>query len=63
MISVTAGSDNLKEKKVVLHLVFNPHNYVKINVDLYDSLPLEKTLTFHYARINMKSVWNKDQNH
>ena len=63
MIPFTTGSDILKEKKVVLHLVFNPHNYGNIKVDLYDSMPREKTLTSHNVRINMKSVWNKDQNH
>ena len=39
------------------------HNYAKIKVDSYDSLPLEKTLTFHNVIIHIKSVWNKDQNH
>ena len=37
--------------------------YSNIKVDLYDSLPLEKTLTFHNVIIHIKSVWNKDQNH
>ena len=39
------------------------HNYAKIKVDSYDSLPLEKTMTFHNAMILIKSVWNKDQNY
>ena len=38
------------------------HNYTKITVDSYDSLPLEKTLTFHNAIILIKSVFNKDKN-
>ena len=37
--------------------------YVKIKVNFYDSLPLEKTLTLHTAIIHIKSVLNKDQNH
>ena len=36
------------------------HNYAKIEVDSYDSLPLEKTLTFHNVIKHIKSVWNKD---
>ena len=39
------------------------HNYAKIKVDSYDSLPLEKTMAFHNAMILIKSVWNKDQNY
>ena len=39
------------------------HNHAKTKVDSYDSLPQEKTLTFHNVFINIKSVWNKDQNH
>ena len=38
------------------------HNYSKIKVDSYDSLPLEKTLTFHNVIILIKSIWNKDKN-
>ena len=34
------------------------HNYVKSKVDSYDSLPLEKTITFHVL-ILMKWVFNK----
>ena len=33
-----------------------PHNYAKIKVVLYDSLPLEKTMTFHNVIILIKSV-------
>ena len=39
------------------------HNYAKTEVVLYDSLPLEKTLSFHKVVIHIKSVWNKDQSH
>ena len=38
------------------------HNYAKIKGDPYNSLPLEKTLTF-YVIIHIRSVCNKDQNH
>ena len=44
----------------ITHVIF--HNDAKINVDKYDSLPLEKTLTFHNVIIHIKSVWNKDPN-
>ena len=36
------------------------HNYAKIKVDSYNSLPLEKVMTFYNVIILMKSVWNKD---
>ena len=38
------------------------HNYAKIKIESYDSLPLEKTLTL-YIIILIKSVLNKNQNH
>ena len=38
------------------------YNYAKIEVDLYDSLPLGKTLTFHDVIILIKAVFNKDKN-
>ena len=38
------------------------HNYVKIKVDLYISLSLEKSLTLHNIIIIFKSVFNKDKN-
>ena len=38
------------------------HNNAKIKVDSYNSLPLEKTMTFHNFIILIKSAWNKDKN-
>ena len=38
------------------------HNYAKINVGSYDSLPLEKILTFQNVVISIKSIFNKDKN-
>ena len=38
------------------------HNYAKINIDSYDSLPIEKTLTLHNVVMLVKSVFNKDKN-
>ena len=38
------------------------HNYAAIKVDSYDSLPLEKTMTFRNVIILVKSVSNKDKN-
>ena len=35
------------------------HNYATIKVDLYNSLPLEKTITVRNVIILVKSVWNK----
>ena len=37
------------------------HNYAKIKIDLYDSLPPEKILTLHVL-ILIKAVFNKDRN-
>ena len=34
------------------------HNYAKIKIDSYDSLPLEKTITFHNVIILIKSDFN-----
>ena len=38
------------------------HNYAKIKINSYDSLPLEKTMTFGNAIILNTSVFNKDKN-
>ena len=51
----------LRGRKSGITYVFS-HNYAKVEVDSYDSLPLEKTLTFHDVVILIKSVFNKDQN-
>ena len=34
----------------------NYHSYARIKVDSYDSLPLEKTLTFHNVILLIKSA-------
>ena len=39
------------------------HNFTIIRIDLYDSLPIEKILTFHYVIILIKSVVNKYKNY
>ena len=41
---------------MVLHMSF------LIKVDSYDSLPLEKTLTFHNVIILVKSTFNENKN-
>ena len=38
------------------------HYYLKIKVDSYEYLPLEKKLTFYNVIILIKSVFNKDKN-
>ena len=43
--------------------IFFSHYFAKIKVDSYDSLPIEKTLTFYNVIILIKSVLNKDKNH
>ena len=38
------------------------HNYTKIKANLFDSLPLEKTMAFYNVIILSKSVFDKDKN-
>ena len=37
-------------------------NYAKVKVVSYDSLPLEKTMTFYNVIALITSVWNKNKN-
>ena len=39
------------------------HYFAKIKVDSYNSLPIEKLLTWHNVIMHIKSVLNKDKNH
>ena len=41
---------------------FIDHNVGEIRIDLYDSLPIEKILTFHNVIILTKSIVNNDKN-
>ena len=47
-------------KSVITYAIF--YNCPKIKVDPYDSLLLEKMLTFHNVIILIKPVFNKDKN-
>ena len=38
------------------------HNFARIRIDPYNSLPTEKILTFHNVIILIKSVVNKNEN-
>ena len=38
------------------------HNFARIRIDSYNSLPFEKILTFHNIIILIKSAVNKDKN-
>ena len=40
-----------------------PHNYTRIKIYLYDSLPREKTLTLRNVITLIKSAFNKNQSH
>ena len=51
----------ISAKKVVITYVIS-HNYARIKVDSYDSLQLEKTLTFHNAIVLIKSDFNNNEN-
>ena len=50
----------ISEKGGITYII--SHNFAKIKGDPYDSLPLEKTMTFHDVIILIKSVFNKDKN-
>ena len=52
------SNDKLKE----IDIKSRPRYYAKIKVDLYGSIPLEKTMTFHNVLVLIKSVFNKDGN-
>ena len=49
----------LSVKSGITHVI--SHNYAKIKIDLYDSLPPEKTSTLHVLTL-IKAVFNKDRN-
>ena len=38
------------------------HNFARIRIDSYNSLPIEKILTFHYVTLFIKSVVSKNEN-
>ena len=50
----------ISEKKVITDSI--NHNFGKIRIDSYNSLPIEKILTFHAVKIPIKSVVNKNKN-
>ena len=54
MMPFTIGLNILQFKKVVLHMSFL--------ITMQESLPLEKTGTFHNAIILINSVFNEDKN-
>ena len=37
------------------------HNFARIRIDSYNSLPIEKILTFHYVTLLIKSVVSKNE--
>ena len=49
-------------KKVINHTGSINHNLGKMRIDSYNSLPIEKILTFHNVIILIKSVVNKNKN-
>ena len=53
--------NNLISKKSGITNSIN-HNFGRIKIDSYDSLPIEKILTFHNVIILIKPVVNKNQN-
>ena len=60
MILYSTGLDLINVKSSIIYII--SHNYAKIKVDSYDSLPLEKTMTFCNVIILIKPLWNKNKN-
>ena len=50
----------INQKSFISYVI--SHNYAKIKVALYDSLPLEKILTFNNFIIFINFVFNKEKN-
>ena len=48
-------------KKIGVTFSIN-HNFTRIRIDSYNSLPIEKILTFHNVIILIKSVVSKNKN-
>ena len=59
----TAQSNILKARKVEGIAYILSHYFVKIKVDSYDSLTIEKILPLHNVIIHIKSILKKDENH
>ena len=48
---------------VLIVIIIIDHNFGRIRIDSYNSLPKGKTLTFHNVIILIKSVFNKNKSH
>ena len=48
---------------VLIVIIIIDHNFARIRIDSYNSLPKGKTLTFHNVIILIKSVFNKNKSH
>ena len=48
---------------VLIVIIIINHNFGRIRIDSYNSLPKGKTLTFHNVIILIKSVFNKNKSH
>ena len=51
----------LSQKGGITYII--SHDYAKIKIDSYNSLPLEKALPLHNVIMLIKLVFNNDQNH
>ena len=54
------GLNILKSEKTAITDSIN-YNFAKIRIDSYNSLPIEKILTFHNVIILLKSVANENK--
>ena len=52
---------HISEKSEKINIKYSvSHNFARIRIDSYNSLPIEKTLKFHNIIILIKSVVNKN---
>ena len=51
----------ISEKSDITHSI--NHNFARVRIHSYNSLPIEKTLTFLYVTILNKPVFNQNKNH
>ena len=61
MIKICDRIKYLITEKIVITDSAN-HNFARIRIDSYNSLPIEKILTFHYVTLLIKSVVSKNEN-
>ena len=60
MMKFIIGLDKISEESGITNSI--NHNFARIRIESYNSLPIEKILTFHNVIILIMSVGNKNKN-